>query len=153
MLYFFPCKTSGEKTIMKKFSNKGMTLCELMIAALILAFSLTGFLSLFSSVVFLNSSSRDNSKATAHAQQILEEIEGFQDFTQLETNIDSGYWNLDQAKLSAEPYSFSLLRDESIVTDVFQSGNPLGVSVTVNWTERNGRPRNLRLITLRTNYR
>jgi len=135
-------------------NNKGLTLAELVLAAFILSFVLCGLLLLFTNCVLLNASSRDLSVATSHAEYVLEEIRAA-NFTGLEARIANGGasgWDLNSADLSAAPYGFTILPAENITTGVFQSGNPLGVWVTVNWSDRVNRPRSTELRTSVTNY-
>lgn len=134
--------------------NKGFTLAELLLAAVILSFVLSGLLLLFTNCFLLNESSRNLSVATSHAEYIMEEIRSAS-FTGLEARINAAGangWDLDTAQLQGVPYSFSTLSNESVSTAVFQSGNPLGVSVTLNWQDRGAKDRSTELRTYLTDY-
>ncbi|MDP2941112.1 MAG: hypothetical protein Q8N85_02500 [Candidatus Omnitrophota bacterium] len=132
-------------------SLTGLTLAELLLAAAILAFVLTGLAALFVNCIFLNEANRNLAIATSHAQYIAEEIRNTA-FSSAESAINNGAWNLDSAQLRAAPYDLAALNSESIAASVFESGNPLGVAVTVNWLDRNSRWMNTELRTRLTNY-
>jgi prepilin-type N-terminal cleavage/methylation domain-containing protein len=135
-------------------NKKGFTLAELMLAAFIIAFVLSGLLLLFTNCMLLNSASRNLSVATSHAEYVMESIRATS-FTGLETRIVNGGstgWDLTTTALAQAPYSFSTLPDENITTGVFQSGNPLGVLVTVNWNDRGPKARSTELTTYITDY-
>jgi hypothetical protein len=75
------------------------------------------------------------------------------DFTQLESRINNGDWDLNAIQIQAAPYNLTVLSNESIDTNVTVSGNPLGVSVIVRWNDRGQRPRSAELATLIANYK
>ncbi|MGD9015569.1 MAG: hypothetical protein PVI33_06065 [Candidatus Omnitrophota bacterium] len=130
-----------------KKSQKGLTLTELLFATAILVFALCGLLEFYVNCLFLNDSTRNLTLAMSHAQYILEEIKD-SDFISLEPAIIGGSWDWDTADISSK--NLVLLKNESIDTSVFQSGNPLGIMVSVNWNDRNGRIRQRQLQTLIT---
>jgi Tfp pilus assembly protein PilV len=135
-------------------NNRGFTLAELVLAAFILSFVLSGLLLLFTNCMLLNDSSRNLSVATSHAEYILETIRG-QDFADIQTTINSGGasgWDLTTVELSQSPYNFTTLPDETVATSVFQTGNPLGVLVNVSWLDRGLKARNTELRTFLTDY-
>ena len=135
-------------------NKKGFTLAELMIAAFILTFVLSGLLLLFTNCMLLNDASRNLSVAISHGEYVMEQISATT-FTGLETRINNGGangWDLTTANLQASPYNFMTLPTENVVTSVFQSGNPLGVSVVVNWQDRGQKNRSTELRTYLTNY-
>ena len=138
---------------MKKIKS-GFTLSELLLAAAILVFVLAGLLALFLNCLILNEANRNLTVATSHAQYIMEEIKDAADpdFTQLESKINNGDWDLNASQIQAAPYNLTVLSNESINTNVTQSGNPLGISVIVQWNDRGGRPRSTELDTLTANY-
>ncbi|MFY9402138.1 MAG: prepilin-type N-terminal cleavage/methylation domain-containing protein [Candidatus Omnitrophota bacterium] len=131
--------------------NKGFSLVELLLAAAILAFVLTGLLFLFAQCSLLNEANRNKSTAVSHAEYILEDLRSA-GFTGLEIKIANGEWNLGLASLQSDPFNFTALVAESIETSVFQSGNPLGVSVVVSWQDRNKKNRSIELRTYLTDY-
>ena len=132
---------------MIKKNQKGLTLTELLFATTILVFALCGLLEFYVNCLFLNDSTRNLTLAMSHAQYILEEIKD-SDFISLEPAIIGGIWDWDETDISSK--NLALLNNESIDTNVFQSGNPLGVVVSINWNDRNGRIRQRQLQTLIT---
>ena len=76
------------------------------------------------------------------------------DFTNLESAITSGGWDWDEEAWEGYCDSNNLvsLPNESVDTDVFQSGDPLGVLVRVNWRDSGRRDRRIELLTLSTDY-
>ena len=135
---------------MVKANLKGLTLTELILAMAILAFALCGLLNLYVNCILLNETNRNLTLALCHAQYIMEEIRN-SDFSGLEYDIINGRWDWNKDDILFNNLAF--LRDESIDTNIFQSGIPLGVSVQVNWRDRSGRNRHRQLQTLVTNYR
>ena len=131
------------------YSNKGLTLTELLLAAAILAFVLCGIVALFVNCSFLNEANRNLTVAMTHAQYIMEEIRD-SDFINLETSITDGNWDWNEAEIVS--HNLVALSDEAIDTNVFQVGNPLGVSVKIDWKDRNTRDRHTELETLLTDY-
>ena len=121
-----------------------------MLAAFILTFVLAGLLLLFTNCILLNAANRELSIATSHAEYILEDIRaaGFTDIS----NNGVSRWDLTTAQLQVSPYSFTALSGETITASIFQSGNPLGVSVKVDWHDRGQRDRSTELKTNITNY-
>jgi len=138
-----------------KLSYKGFTLSELLLAAAILAFVLVGLLALFINCLALNDSNRNLTVAATHAQYIMEQIKDAceQDFTQVEANINNGNWDLNGSQIQTAPYNLPALNNETINTNVTHSGNPLGLSVVVSWTDATGRSRSTQLDTLISNYK
>ncbi len=135
-----------------RLSDKGFTLPELLLAVIILAVVLSGLLMLFINCIFLNEASRNLTTATTHAEYIMEEIRGA-GLIGLEDRIGANEWDLDAAEIQSPPYNLTPLTNETIITTtVLPSGNPLGVSVKVNWSDRTHREREIELQTLITNY-
>ena len=131
--------------------NKAFTLSELLIAAFILTIVLLGVIAVITNTLRLNQLNRNMVCAAFHAQQVIEKMKT-SGFGSLESNINSGNWNLNSAALAQNPYNFALLSNESVSTSVIQSGNPLGVSVQVNWNEPGQDTRSFSLQTLITNF-
>ncbi len=131
---------------------RAFTLSELLLAAAILVLVLAGLLLLFLNCLILNEANRNLTVATSHAQYIMEQIKDT-DFAEVETNINAGNWDLDATEIGSSPYNFTALNGEVINASVTQSGNPLGVSVTVQWNERGQRSRSTTLETLIANYK
>jgi len=129
--------------------TKGLTLAELLLTAAIMAFVLCGLLILFVNCSFLNDANRNLVVAMTHIQYILEDIRNT-DFTGLESTITTGSWDWNEGDIVSN--NLISLPNEYIDTNVFQSGNPLGVSVMVTWQDRRGRDRSREIQTLITDY-
>ena len=134
---------------MVRVNNKGLTLSELLLAAAILAFVICGLIALYVHCSLLNSANRNLTVAITHAQYVMEELRNA-DFSGLESSIDAGGWDWDDAAIETE--GLVALKNEAIDASVTQSGDPLGVSVRVDWQDRNGRNRFTQLETLMTEY-
>jgi type II secretory pathway pseudopilin PulG len=134
----------------RKLRNSGFTLAELLLVCAILALTLTALLALFINCSILNEANRNLTIAVSHASYIMEEIRGA-GFTGLEARINDNGWDLNKQQIQSV-YSLTPLDNEAISTSVTQSGNPLGVSVRVDWFDRRQRPRNIVLNTLITDY-
>lgn len=131
-----------------RFSDKGFTLPELLLAAAILVFVLAGLLLLFINCIFLNQANRNLTIATSHAQYVLEDVK-HTSFDDISTDINNGVWDWDATDITNA--GLTALTGESIDTQV--SGvDPIGVSVTVSWNDRGLRARNIELRTLITGY-
>jgi type II secretory pathway pseudopilin PulG len=145
----------------KKYAKSlaAFTLSELLLAAAILVFVLAGLLALFLNCLILNEANRNLTVATSHAQYIMEEIKDAAntDFTQLESRINNGDWDLNASQIQAAPYNLTALSNESINTNVTRKdeNNPnlLIISVIVQWNDRGQRPRSAQLDTLIANYK
>ncbi len=142
---------SIEKQEKHMASLRGFTLSELLLAAAILVFVLAGLLALFLNCLILNEANRNLTIAMTHAQYIMEEIKD-EDFDGLEAKINNGDWDLDASAIQSAPYGLAALSNETIDVNATQSGNPLGISVTVQWNERGQRIRSTELDTLIANY-
>jgi type II secretory pathway pseudopilin PulG len=117
--------------------NKAFSLVELLLTALILAYSLSVILSTYNNSLTLNNASRNVTIATSHAQYIMESIRNTS-FTSIATNIASGTWNWNAMTIATQ--GLAALNNESIV--VTSTGtNPLTISVTINWRDLHGRVR------------
>ncbi|MBU0634094.1 MAG: hypothetical protein KKB82_00160 [Candidatus Omnitrophica bacterium] len=134
---------------MNLLREKAFTLSELMVSALILALILVSIVAVLTNINLLNETNRNLTIAVTHAEYLIEEIKNAS-FSGLESNIGSGVWDFTSAQLSAT-YGLSGLNNESVNTTVEQSGNPLEISVTVNWTDIGQRNRSVTLSLLRTN--
>ena len=133
----------------KRLGVSGFTLIEILFTVGILAFCICGLLVILINCLFLNEANRNLTVAMTHAQYIMEEIRDA-DFTNLETSITSGSWDWNEAEIVS--HNLIALSDESVDTNVFQTGNPLGISVRIDWKDRNARDRHTGLETLLTDY-
>jgi type II secretory pathway pseudopilin PulG len=132
---------------MKWNSKQGFTLTELLLAVIILAFSITGILLLFVNCAFLNEANRNLSVASSHSQFVMEEIRGeaSSGFSSLKVHIDAGNWDWDTATINSR--GLTALNNE--VIDTSASGTePLDVLITVTWKDRSGRDRSAAIETL-----
>ncbi len=123
---------------MNKFSHKGFSLVELLLAAVILAFVLTGLLALFISCIFLNDTNRNTTIAISHAQFAMEEVKNT-----TFTSITGATWN----STAIASKGLTPLNSETIVIGV-SGTDTLDIAVTVNWKDRGTRDRTISLETL-----
>ena len=132
--------TNGESMEHKR---KGFTLTELLMASIIFGFFLSVLLYAFLGCITLNETSRNLTKATQHAQFVLEDIRNAA-FANISTNITNGTWNLDSSEITTQ--GLSPLKLENIT--VTSSGTTvLDVTVTVTWNDVQQRSRTLTLKT------
>ncbi len=131
--------------------DSAFTLSELLIAAFILVVALMGIIAVITNTLRLNQINRNMVAAAFHAQQVLDEMKT-SSFSSLESNINGGNWNLTTSDLTQAPYNFTTLSSESVTCSVIQSGDPLGVSVQVNWQEPGQDTRSFSLQTLITDF-
>jgi len=128
----------------KRFSSKGLSLSELMLAAGILAFALCGIVALFVNCSGLNEANRNLSAAANHVQFIMEEIRDTS-FASIATSISNGTWNWSTSEINTG--GLTALSNETITTS--SSGTrPLQVTVTAAWQDRTGRERTFSITTL-----
>lgn len=136
-----------------KFSNRGVTLSELLLAAAILAFVLTGILMIFINGIFLNEANHNLTIAASHAQYVMEELKAETSLQNIKDKIDAGTFTQFQS-LPNEAISVSCC---DFPCDTYlascQSGpDPLGVRVRVDWKDRGSRDRYTELKTQITDY-
>lgn len=131
--------------------EKGFTLPELMISTFVLVVAVAGVIGVLGKMTLLSELNRETTLATQHGQSILEVLKNA-DFTGLETAINNQEWNYSSAELSAAPFNFTVLADETVDTAVLTSGSSLHIVVTVQWQMRTGLSRLLTLETLRTDW-
>lgn len=134
---------------MRKRSQKGLTLAELMIAAAILAFVLSGLLLIFINCFFLNDANRNLSVATSHAEFVLEQIKNmsYTNFTAVSANINAFTWNWHASQINSSIGPEALNNESISVTCSNVSASLLSVVVNVTWQDRRQRPRNITLET------
>ncbi len=117
------------------YRRKSFTLLELLLAAVILAVALSILLLEFLSCSLLGEASRNLTRATMHAQYVMEDIKNTT-FSSIKANIESGYWDWDSTDITSN--GLTPLRNESIDTSV--SGTDLlDITVNVSWDDRSGR--------------
>lgn len=125
---------------------RGFTLAEVLLAAAILVFVLSGLLVLFINSAFLNEANRNLSVAASHAQFVMEDIKNT-DFINIKTKIDNGDWDWNTQTIGAR--GLSALNNEAIDTNSAGT-NLLDIVVTVAWQDRGSRNRSMALETLIT---
>jgi len=145
---------------MSLMNKKGFTLVELLIAAVIFAFAMSGILLMFINCAFLDQANRNKSIAATHAEFVMEDIMEYMksgDIGPIQDEIDSGAWDWNSSTTPpignylgcASPYVYPyVLNSESITTTYVTETNPLDVTVTVSWKDR--AQANLRSLTLET---
>lgn len=105
-------------------------LMELLFGAAILAFVITGLLTVFFGCLFLNEASRNLSLATSHAHYALETIKDAQFI-----DLTDGSWNVTWNATDLTQRQMTPLNNETLAVNV--SGTSLlNVTVTVNWKDR-----------------
>lgn len=127
-------------------TKKGITLIEILIAAGILTFVCSILFLTFVNCIILNESSRNLTRATAHAQYVMEDIKN-SDFSSLESNIGNATWDWDAAAIASR--GLNALEDE--VIDVNEAGidaDLLNVVVNITWQDRGVRTQTISLETL-----
>ena len=115
--------------------DKAFTLPELLLAAAIMAFALSGLISLFISCNNLSEANRNLSAAASHVQFVMENIKDTP-FANIKTLIDGGNWTWNASAINTN--GLTALRDETITTQA-SGTRPLEVTVTATWQNRNGR--------------
>lgn len=131
-------------------NNRGLTLAELLVAALIASLAIGASLICFSQIFYLIEVAKDTTVAVSDIRDMIEEIWSTpfdfitNDFPK--GNIDGPATN-DYASVVG---SYSL-NDEHIVVDyVDEDVDPLEIMVTTSWTDMRGRDRTIQLSTFRT---
>jgi hypothetical protein len=110
----------------------------------VLAVALCVLLVGFVTCAFLIESNRNFTRATTHAQYVMEEIKNT-DFNEVKSRIESGYWDWNTQTIEAQ--GLTALNNESIDAQV--TGEALlDIVVEVRWQDRGGRERNTSLETL-----
>lgn len=122
---------------------RGFTLSELILAAAILAFALSGLLSLYCKVLVLNKGGVNQFTAMNHAQIVIEEIRNTT-FSSIATSIQGGTWDWATNTIAAK--GLTPLIGESIDTS-YTGTNLLDISVTVSWQDLGQRARSLTVST------
>ena len=132
----------------KKFSQKGFTLAELLLASAILAFTLTAILSVFVNGKFLNEANRDLTVAVRHAESTMEGVKAISPFANISVLIPPAVpriWNTDAAFTAL---GLVRLSQEAITTTVrVIDATLLEITVTTTWNDRNARQRTVILRT------
>ena len=124
-------------------SRSAFTLTELLLASAILAFALSGLLTLFANCIVLNETGRNSFIALHHAELIMEEIKNT-DFSDISDKIQNGDWDWDGSDIVS--HGLTSLMNEQIDTSVSGS-SVLDITAMVTWLDRGARSRNLNLTT------
>jgi len=126
--------------------KKGFTLVELLLVVGFLVFAVSASLILFANCILLNEYNRSLTIATSHAQYVLEEIKN-QNFSTIESGINSGNWDWDAGKITTK--GLSALDAETIDTnETGTTSDLLDIVITVDWQGRGGRANSMTLETL-----
>lgn len=120
--------------------KKGLTLAEVLLGIILLAFAFVSVLALFASCVISNESNRNLTVALSHAQFAMEEIKNTNFLS-----IAGGDWDWDSEQIGEK--GLNALMDESITTTI-TGADLLNVTIVVDWHDRGGRDRSIELKTL-----
>jgi prepilin-type N-terminal cleavage/methylation domain-containing protein len=124
-------------------SRQAFTLVELMMASAILAFAISGLLTLFGNTLALNEINRNQFIALMHGELVMEEIKSTP-FSSVNASIQNGTWNWSSSVISSK--GLVPLDGEQINASVAGT-TVLNVTVETYWLDRGSRPRNLSLMT------
>ncbi len=127
---------------MKKLITRGFALYELMLSAVILAFTLSALLVFYTRCLFMDESNRNLTTAISHSQYAMEEFRN-KSFA----SISSEAW--DSAAISAK--GMPPLNNETINITVNKpaiGSEPLTIIVIINWRDRGALNRNIMLESL-----
>lgn len=125
-------------------NNKSFTLPELLISAVIMGMAFTMILEVYAHCSSLEEAGRNLIVATSHANFVMEDIRNT-NFSSISANINSGNWNWNSTNITSA--QLTPLNNESISTQV-SGTNPLDVTVTVTWRDRQQKNRTKVLETL-----
>jgi hypothetical protein len=142
------------------YGKKGLSLCELLLGALILVSVLCVFLVEFITCIILNEANRNLTFALTHAQFVMEEIKKESSLQEIRNKINNGDWNWSN-DIDFESRDLTRLPNESITVCCYDSSNDtcydtcptddlLDIRVTINWKDRGRRDREVYLETLFT---
>jgi hypothetical protein len=138
--------------------SKAITLTELLLAAAIMAFVISGIIALFVNCTLLNEGSHNLTIAVSHAQHILEEIRGEDVLDDIKAMIDNqGFTQLSgltEEDISVCCFNLPWVDAESscLASCLNDAGDPLGIYVRVTWENRRGRAMYTEFHTLMTDY-
>jgi len=140
---------------MSLMNKKGFTLSELLIAAAIFAFAMSGILLMFINCAFLDQANRNKSIAIIHAETAMEYIRS-QTFSTIRNNLCTSVvsplvpepvtWSLGPATLNLSGLTSESIN--AITTQTCCSRIPLDwldVTVNVSWLDKGQRSRSLAL--------
>ena len=130
-----------------KLSQTGFTLFEILIASMIIVVAIIGIVGTLANLLALSEINRAKTVAVTHGRYIMETIKD-EAFAGLETAINNGDYDYTSNELAANPFNLTILLNETVDTQVVSSGNPLRISVSVNWLDRTNNVRSLTLETL-----
>ena len=135
---------------MKLRTKKGMTLIEVLIAALIFSVALAALLQSIIAIVDIIDFSKDQSIAVSDLKNILERLRATP-FDYITNDFPNGVVDGDVGDPYTDivgPYELS---DEHItVSYANPNADPLEIEATLSWLDKKGRSHNLSLSTFRT---
>lgn len=134
----------------KRLSNRrGFTLFEILIASMIIVTAIIGVVGTLGNLLVLSELNRGKTLAVIHGQYIMETIKDA-GFTNLEADVNNGDYDYTTTELTSTPFNFNVLLNETVDTMVVSGGNPIRISVTINWQDRMNNARTLTFETLKS---
>lgn len=135
---------------MRKRSQQGMTLVEILIAALIFCIALTGVLGSMTAISDLIDLSKDTTTATFHVKNMMERILTTP-FSAMLTRFPNGTLDGPATNLYSSLVGGYNLTSEHIRTNYANiSTDPLEINVLLTWNDKKGRARNISMATFKT---
>jgi prepilin-type N-terminal cleavage/methylation domain-containing protein len=134
---------------MRKIRNKGMTLVEVLIAAMVLSMAAGAILSSMNAVLEIIDAARDRTQATSDLRTMLERVKATP-FDNLIARFPNGTVdNSGNDTYSGIVGSYVLTNQHIVVTYPDPNAEPLEVSVVLSWQDKRGRSKNASMHTYR----
>ena len=135
---------------MKAYKKNGMTLIEVLIAALIFSLALGALLSSLGAIVDLLDQSQDSSLATSDLKNMMERVRATP-FDAITTRFSNG--TIDGPVIN--PYTaivdgYDLRNEHLVVSYADPNTDPLEILVMATWEDKKGRAFNTTISTFRT---
>jgi len=121
----------------KKIDSQGLTLVELMIAVMILAFVLVGLLETYIVCLELIEISKNTSIAINNAQAKLEEIKNYS-YSQIKTQYNKVPFDVTGITGKGVTYAF-YCNNPSDCSDSYPQTSLLEIIASVSWKQKNGK--------------
>ncbi|MFC1631685.1 hypothetical protein ACFL2I_03930 [Candidatus Omnitrophota bacterium] len=130
--------------------NQGLTLVELLTAALVASLAIGATVVCFSQVFYLSEVAKDTSVAVSDIRDMMEEIWSTP-FDFIVSSFPDGDIDGPPANNYANVVGGYTLGSESIVVDYADvAADPLELAITASWLDTRGHPRTIQLSTFRT---